>query len=162
MKTRKNIIGLLLLGFFAIVACSKDKTDPEPTNQTSADQVEEIAESGSWEITYFFDSDTDETSDFAGYDFTFNTDGSLVATNGNTTVTGTWSVEDDSSNSNSDDDGDSTDDDDFNIFFPVPETNDFEDLNDDWDIISVTDNKIELIDVSGGNGGTDYLTFEKN
>ena len=22
--------------------------------------------------------------------------------------------------------------------------------------------KIELIDISGGNGGTDYLTFEKN
>jgi len=164
MRVRINIIGIILIGFFAIVACSKDDSnqDPDPTNQNSADQVEEIAESGSWAITYFFDSDDDETSNFSGYSFSFNTDGSLVATKGNTTVTGTWSVEDDSSNSNSDDDGNSTDDDDFNIFFPVPETNDFEDLNDDWDIIRVTDTKIELIDVSGGNGGTDYLTFEKN
>jgi hypothetical protein len=40
--------------------------------------------------------------------------------------------------------------------------NDFEDLNDDWDIISRSSTKIELIDISGGNGGTDYLTFEKN
>ena len=39
--------------------------------------------------------------------------------------------------------------------------NDFEDLNDDWDIISQSSSKIELIDISGGNGGTDYLTFEK-
>jgi hypothetical protein len=41
-------------------------------------------------------------------------------------------------------------------------TNDFEDLNDDWDIISHSPTKIELKDVSGGNGGTDYLTFENN
>jgi len=41
-------------------------------------------------------------------------------------------------------------------------TNDFEDLNDDWDFISQSATKVELIDVSGGNGGTDYLTFEKN
>ena len=75
-------------------------------------------------------------------------------------MNGTWSVEDDDSNSSSDSD-DSTDDDDFNIFFPVPDTNDFEDLNDDWDIVSISNNKIELTDVSGGNGGTDFLTFEK-
>jgi hypothetical protein len=41
-------------------------------------------------------------------------------------------------------------------------TNDFEDLNDDWDFISQSANKIELLDVSGGSGETDYLTFEKN
>ena len=29
----------------------------------------------------------------------------------------------------------------------------FEDLNDDWDFISQSSTKIELIDVSGGNGG---------
>ena len=37
----------------------------------------------------------------------------------------------------------------------------FMDLSDDWDVINITDSKIELIDVSGGNGGTDYLTFER-
>ena len=77
-------------------------------------------------------------------------------------MNGIWSVVDGSGNSSSDDDGNSTDDDDFNILFSVPATSDFDDLNDDWDIISVTANKIELIDISGGNGGTDFLTFEKN
>jgi hypothetical protein len=43
----------------------------------------------------------------------------------------------------------------------VPESSDFEDLVDDWDFISVSNTKIELIDISGGNGGTDYLTFER-
>ena len=48
----------------------------------------------------------------------------------------------------------------FNLYFDL--TNDFEDLNDDWDFISQSANKIELLDVSGGSGETDYLTFEKN
>ncbi len=164
MKNEIKIIVSLLLVVLFTSACSKDDNDNtnNNSNSTSADQVQQIAENGTWIITYFFDTDSDETSDFNGYVFNFNNDGSLVATKGNNTVTGTWSVTDDSSNSSSDDDGNSSDDDDFNIFFPVPDTNDFEDLNDDWDIVSVTNNKIELIDVSGGNGGTDLLTFEKN
>jgi len=49
---------------------------------------------------------------------------------------------------------------DFNLNFNV--TNNFQDLNDDWDFISQSETKIELIDISGGGGGTDYLTFVKN
>jgi hypothetical protein len=123
-------------------------------NSEQIAQVENTVESGTWRITNFIDSGENETSDFAGYNFSFNSDGSLDATNGTDTLTGTWSVSDDSSSSD--------DDIDFNIFFPVPDTNDFEDLNDDWDIVSYTSTSIVLIDISGGNGGTDNLTFEKN
>ncbi|HBC03361.1 MAG: hypothetical protein CL528_12920 [Aequorivita sp.] len=118
-------------------------------------QTQNTAQSGSWKITYFFDSDQNETNHFNGFTFTFNENGSLVGVNGSTTITGTWSVTDSNS---SDDDGGSSDVD-FNIFFASPP--DFEELSDDWDIISVTNSKIELTDVSGGNGGTDFLTFEK-
>jgi hypothetical protein len=38
----------------------------------------------------------------------------------------------------------------------------FDELNDDWHIIEETSTKIRLQDVSGGSGGTDLLTFEKN
>ena len=157
MKSLKIAFFALLL--ISITACSKKDSS---IAGTSADEVANLAQNGDWRITYFNDSGQDETSDFAGYVFVFNSDGSLVATKGNEVVNGTWSVQDDSSNSSSDDDGNSTDDDDFNIFFPVPQSNKFEDLNDDWDIISVSASKIELTDVSGGNGGTDFLTFEKN
>jgi hypothetical protein len=34
-------------------------------------------------------------------------------------------------------------------------------LNDDWDILELNNSVIKLIDISGGNGGTDYLTFER-
>lgn len=133
----------------SMVSCSKD--DSSNPNNTSANQTAEIAQSGDWEITYFFDTDKDETSNFRGYTFKFNGDGSLVATNGSTTVRGNWSVTNDSDSSGSD----------FNINFQVSDSSDFDDLNDDWDIIKVTDRLIELIDISGGNGGTDYLTFLK-
>jgi hypothetical protein len=159
----KSIVTLTIA--ISLIACSKEESNTTvgvDDNGTSADRVTLVAQSGSWRISYFWDTDEDETSNFAGYEFTFNPDGTLIAVKGNTTVNGTWSVIDDSGNSSSDDDGNSTDDDDFNILFSVPTTSDFDDLNDDWDIIAVTANKIELTDVSGGNGGTDFLTFEKN
>lgn len=162
----KNLISNSIITFvlaISLMACSKEESNTAIVdNGSSAEQVTATAQSGSWRITYFWDTDKDETNHFTGYVFTFNTDGTLVAVKGNTTVNGTWSVTDDSGNSSSDDDGNSTNDDDFNILFSVPATSDFDDLNDDWDIISVTANKIELTDVSGGNGGTDFLTFEKN
>lgn len=140
--------------------CSSDDDDGSPNNNSQQiAEIESTAESGTWRITNFNDSGQNETSDFNGYDFTFNSDGSLVATNGSNTLTGTWSVTDDS---NSSDDSSSDDDIDFNIFFPVSDDNDFEDLNDDWDVVTTTSTRIELIDISGGNGGTDMLTFERN
>lgn len=48
---------------------------------------------------------------------------------------------------------------DFNIFFASPE--DFNELSEEWNIVSYSDTKIELIHVSGGDGVTDLLTFEK-
>lgn len=140
-------IGLLFLFGILAMACNND--DASPTNQS---KVENIAKSGTWKITYFYDTDKEETANFTGYNFTFGS--SLTATNGVNIYTGTWSITDSNSND------DTMDDLHFNIAFTAPP--DFEDLSDDWDIIEVTDTKIKLIDVSGGGGGTDYLTFEKN
>jgi len=147
MKSIKSIVFLFLVVF----ACSDDKSGT--TNQS---KVISIASSGTWRITYYYNTDKEETSNYAGYNFTFGSK-ALTASNGTNTYTGTWSVSDSNSND------DSMDDLHFNIAFnnpPAPAS--FEDLSDDWDIIEITDTKIKLIDVSGGNGGTDYLTFEKN
>jgi hypothetical protein len=158
----KNTIVTSILLFLALVAtsCSSDSTDDTKLDSTvSVQVVTDLAVSGSWIITSFIDSGTDETNDFTGYIFTFNMDGSLVADNGSTTITGTWSVTGDDSSDDSDD-YDSSDDIDFNILFSVPP--EFADLSEDWDIVSRSGTRIELIHVSGGNGGTDTLTFVKN
>ena len=141
-------LGLFLLTF----SCSSDKVMTD--NSAEIKQISDMAKSGTWRITNYNDSGQDETSDYTGYSFTFNENGTLIATNGTNTYSGTWSVSDDSSSD------DNPDDIDFNIFFASPPN--FEELSDDWDISSSSSVKIELIDVSGGNGGTDLLTFEKN
>lgn len=155
MKKGFNFSFLVMLCFYLMSSsCSNNDDDGGVIdNSEQIAQVGNTVESGTWRISNFIDSGENETSDFTGYNFSFNSDGSLVAANGTDTLTGTWSVTDDSSSESNID---------FNIFFPVPDTNDFEDLNDDWDIISYTSTKIELIDISGGNGGTDNLTLEKN
>ncbi len=146
----EQILSILLIAV-VLYSCSEDDS---PNNENTQNQIENNVQSGTWRITNFIDSGTNETNDFIGYDFTFSSSGVMNANNGTNNYDGTWSITD----SNSSDD--SQDNLDFNINFNL--TNDFEDLNDDWDFISNSSTKIELIDVSGGNGGTDYLTFEKN
>ena len=151
MKTTLKFTLALMISFTMLISCSTSDDSSDNSNDTQT--VVSTAQSGNWVITYYYDTDQDETSNFSGYTFTFGSNGVLTATNGGTTVTGTWSV----TNSNSSDD--SPNDLHFNIFFSSPAN--FADLSDDWEIISVTSTKIRLTDVSGGNGGTDFLTFDK-
>ncbi len=149
MKTKFLLFNLtsLLLCFLLISSCTQE-------DDTQLINTQSNLSDGTWKITKFIDSGEDETSDFSGYTFTFKSNGDLIASNGSQTYTGTWGIVDNNSSDDSQDDLE------LNINFML--TNDFEDLNDDWDFISNTDDDIlELVDVSGGNGGTDYLTFEK-
>ena len=137
-----------LLVLFIISSCNKDKK--------AVKQIDKNIIEGTWRITSFNDSGDDETYHFTNYNFTFSDNGSVSASNGSTTVSGTWST----SNSNSNDD--SSSDVHFILNFPVDDSHPFEDLNDDWDVVSQSKTKLDLKDVSGGNGGTDLLVFQKN
>jgi hypothetical protein len=132
--------------------CSSDDNSSSSQDPTP---VINAATQGTWRVTSYVDSGTDETNHFTGYNFTFSNGGVLTATNGSNTVTGTWSVLNDDSNDDS-----PSNDLDFNIGFTAPAN--FADLTDDWDIVSYSDTTISLIDISGGNGGTDTLVFTKN
>ena len=97
-------------------------------------------------ITNFWDKDHDETAGFSGYEITFNDDGSVTAVKSAVTITGTWST------------GNDDDQPKLLLFFnDAP----FSEISDDWHITTQTDNKIELEDVSGGDGQTELLTLEK-
>ena len=296
MKKNVLFVGFLIIAL-AFTACTNDNDNADDnidlaSLQADIEVMTNDVTSGSWVITNFIDSDKNETANFTGYGFSFNSDGSLVADNGNNTETGTWSItiDDDSNDDSSDSSDDSNDDDcnsctisqltdvltacsnwfveklerndnnlednyngydfnfeadgsvtvttgnitypgtwiangsgnniqvvltitdlmdiedtwtlheielangesqvdlridgndrlrfrnnctigifsggtssgdiDFNIFFASPV--DFSELSEDWDIITNSSSKIELMHVSGGNGGTDLLTFEKN
>lgn len=140
MKT--TIIFLTILTIGVLTSCDKNLNDV-----TTPETLGETVKQGNWEVSYFWD-DKDETYHFNGYEFTFEDSGVLSASNGSMNYSGTWSTGTDDSTVK------------LNIYFAAPES--FEELSDDWHIITRTDNVIELSDVSGGDGSTDYLTFTRN
>jgi hypothetical protein len=156
MKNLKKIKFSLVIAMLFVLTtssmCSND--DDSPTSSTNPSDIINIVNNGTWRITYYYDTDHEETSNFNGYNFTFGESNVLTASNGTNSYTGTWSVTD--SNSNDDNLSDL----DFNIAFSSPAQ--FEELTDDWEIIEKSSTSIKLKDVSGGNGGIDYLTFAKN
>ena len=147
MKTLLFSIALMIPLMF--VSCTEDNNSGSTKNE-----LINTMSQGTWRITYFFESDTDETANFSGYSFDFGANDVLTATNNTNTSSGTWNISDSSS------DDDSSDDLDFNINFTSPAN--FEELSEDWEVLTHTTVKIELRHVSGGDGSIDYLTLEKN
>lgn len=135
--TKKIFLALLCIAF---LSCSRSN-DETPS---AGDVVTE----GNWRVTLFTDSGNNETSDFNGYSFSFNSNGSLVASSSSHNKSGTWNI-DNSSNK-------------FNINLgPKDDTNKpFGELTDDWKIISITTSEIKLTDDNPAS--EEFLTFTKN
>lgn len=134
---KRKISAAILLLFVLATACTR-----------SLDNPADVATSGSWRVTLFTDSGNNETSDFAGYTFTFSTGGTVTAAKNGASQSGTWSV-DNSSNKFIIDLG------------PKVDTNKpLGELTDDWKIISSSDTEIKLTDDNASSN--EFLTFTKN
>lgn len=157
MKKQLFYSFLIMLSFSLMSAtCSTDDDDDFNNNSAEINDIKNTVQSNTWVITSLIDSGVDETTDYNGFNFIFNSNGTLTATKQTLSYNGTWSITDDDISS----DDISSDDIDFNIFFSSP-ANFNDDLSEDWEIVSKSATKIELIHISGGNGGTDNLIFEK-
>jgi len=112
----------------------------------SLDNPNNVVVDGTWRVTLFTDSGNDETSDFSGYTFSFNSNGTVTATKSGTSQDGTWST---SSGK-------------FNIDLgPKVDTNKpLGELTDDWKIISSSNTEIKLTDDNAAS--SEFLTFTKN
>lgn len=150
-----KFFGMAFALTLSLAACSSD--DNKSVNSAEIAAIKNTIQSGKWQVTVYQDGPDIETNNFSGYQFNFNSNGVLTAVLEDSTITGSWSVTD----SNDDDDDDSPSNDiDFNIAFAAPAN--FAELTEDWEVIQYTNTKIELIHTSGGNGGIDYLTFQKD
>lgn len=134
-----------ILSFFIIIisliSCTKSNSTSTFDSNTS-----NIISSGTWIVTFYNDNGTDELYHFSGYNFTFS-NGIVTAIKNGATVSGIYNIKNDDNINKLILD--------FNTITP------FDELNDDWHIQEITFSKIRLQDISGGNGGIDYLTFEK-
>jgi len=136
MKKPLSISILVLV--MAVSSCKKDDNSSPAINST--------VQEGKWKITLYSDNGNDEKDHYTNFEFQFNPDGTLTAVKTGSTVNGTWSNGNDDSQQK------------LVLNFTTPP---FDELNDDWHILEQNSSLIKLEDVSGGNGGTDYLTFSK-
>lgn len=128
-----------------VIEDSIDDCDDSPSGGGST-TLSSIIVDGTWYVSYFFD-DTDETSDYAGYNFTFNVSGTATAVKNTTTINGSWSNYIDSGDEKLE----------FSFDGSV-----LDELEDDWEVTEYSATQIRLKDVSGGGSGTDYLYLTKN
>ena len=89
MNTQKifqtSVIALFLL---LLSSCKKDSVSAN---------VSTTIQNGSWKISLFNDSGNDETNHFTGYSFNFGSGGAVSASNGSSSVSGSWSTGNDDS-----------------------------------------------------------------
>jgi hypothetical protein len=102
---------------------------------------------GTWVVANYNDSGVDETANYAGFSFTFYQDNTVVASNGTDTINGTWEEIIDSG--------------DHKLVLDMGLTVPFDEFAEDWDVVSYSETRIDLKDISGGDGSTDILVFEK-
>lgn len=144
MKIVNFLISAVILVTF--LSCSSDSTDDVPQTVSPAN-VQSNATVGTWRITLYMDDNKNETSDYNGYIFTFNANGTATAVKNSVTKNGTWSS--------------FMDDGKVKFLLNFGDILPLDEISDDWDVIEITTNRIKLEDTSG-DGSKDYLTFEKN
>jgi len=138
---RLLLLGIAGLIFFHITSCKKD----EASSVSEKQNIGQI-ENGSWKITLFNDSGKDQMYHFTDYSFSFS-GGVVTATGRNSSISGSYSILEGSSATK--------------LIMSFGASKPFDNLNDDWRVLESIPDRIRLEDVSGGNGGTDFLTFEK-
>jgi hypothetical protein len=145
MKTMNVGLGVAIALIAMLTSCTKDNN---ANIQVTPATVNNTVSSGSWKITYYWNTDHEETSNYNGYAFSFSANGMLTAVKSSTSITGNWSTGMDDSKVK------------LALSFITP--SEFEKLSEDWHVIEQTASHITLQHISGGNGVTDNLTFDKN
>lgn len=105
-----------------------------------------ILADGTWHVSYYFDN-IDKTLNYNGYNFTFNSNGTVVAVKGTNNIVGAWSA---FVNSGQD------------VFLLKFDDSKLDELEDDWKITEYTTTNVRLKNESSSSGETDYLYFTKN
>nr|WP_315143339.1 hypothetical protein [uncultured Flavobacterium sp.] len=152
MKLLKKFTpAVFALLFATLYAC--DCGDESPTTIYSSSKINTIVTGTVWKVSQYSEANTDKTSNYNGYTFSF-TDTVLTASNGNQTATANWSVTD--SNPTADLISDLN----FTLDFSAPEL--FSVWSADWQILQKSSTQIKLKNENSSTGAIRYLTFAKN
>ncbi len=124
----------------AIGTCDDDIVGP-------GNELSDIIINGTWFVSYFLDESIDQTAYYNGYNFSFNANGTVVATKNTSTINGTWSI---------------ITDDNVKKLIMNFDGEVLKELEEDWKVLEFNASKIRLENISGGDGDVHYLNFSKN
>lgn len=130
--------------FFSCDKKDDDTTDPNPINNGN---ITSMLVEGTFYISRFVESGNDETSDFQGYTFTFDPNGGAAATIQGNTTNGSWTLGSDDSKRK--------------LILNFGTVDPLEELNEDWEVMSLSNSQIDLRHISGGDGSIDELSFKR-
>lgn len=131
------------------ITCDEDDDNDFDDDDDPADPaLAAVLLNGEWRINSFVRNSIDETTDFAGFAFTFIANGTAEADNGITQISGTWEIQ-------TEDDGGRE------LILQFGGSDPFVWLEDDWDVKEFNDSMISLMDEDTPAGSNRLLTFEK-
>lgn len=137
---KKLVILPFLFASLLMISCSKSNTT-DPATELVAKSA--MVSSGDWKVTLYLDSGKDETNDFSAFNFSFSPDGTLVASNGINTYSGTWSLLKSTASS---DDNPSTDDKNNRMTISISGDKLMDKVSKKWVTEKVTETELRLID----------------
>jgi len=142
-KLKRVFLMGILIGLF-VLAC-----DDEDSPTIDDVQLHQSLTTGTWRVTYFFD-EKDETTDFDGFVFVFNDNGTAIATKNSTPAYGSWSIEKSSDGT-------------VKLILYFGSVVPLDELDEDWKVLENLSTKITMDNVSNsGTGDIENLTLEKN
>lgn len=156
-----QFLAVTILLYILLISCSADQAQPQQNTDLTG-----IVTQGTWKVTHYTDHGGNETMHFVDYTFTFHSDNTITASNGSTVISGNWNITDNNNSPFYTDLSSTTDDTpedlvDFNISFPIANI-DFNDIEDDWDVVTKSATEIVLKDGNADDPTKiDFITFEK-
>lgn len=102
---------------------------------------------GKWKVNRYRDNGVDETNNYTGYEFQFESNGTVIAAKDENLFSGSWKGEVDGRKTK--------------LHMEFATTSLLDELSEDWQIMKVNPDSIELEDVTTGHGGIDYLSLQK-
>ena len=147
----------IVLAFIAIIifiSCDSDMDDISLSN-AEVNELNQMVREGEWRISQFSLKGSDQTANFDEYLFVFEDANDLSANSSLDQLTGTWRISNDSGS-----EFESYNDVDFNIYFSS--NGKLGALTRNYDVISATQNEINLNLENGEDGDSVILSFSKN
>ncbi|MEZ5059065.1 MAG: hypothetical protein R2879_18680 [Saprospiraceae bacterium] len=136
---RSTILSLIFA--LSLISCDKDDVII-PANNLNDPVVTFLTQNNGLVITKFIEDGEDETNYFRSFVFSFETDGTVIASGNGLNISGSYLIFKDDNRTE------------LKMSFPV--TNNFNELNDDWYFISQDANSITFDDDG------DLLIFQTN